>query len=110
MVKLTTLASPDPRSVLLLFVATSPSIMSTILVQEKKDAGGLQYVPIYFISEALNGANERYSEVEKMAYVVVMASRKLKHYFTAHPIIFPTSYPLREVSSNRESTSASVNG
>lgn len=26
-----------------------------------------------------------------------MASRKHKHYFTAHPIIIPTSYPLRDV-------------
>ncbi|CAN6343250.1 unnamed protein product [Urochloa humidicola] len=31
-----------------------------------------------------------------------MASRKLKHYFTAHPITVPTSHPIRDVFENRE--------
>ena len=32
-----------------------------------------------------------------------MASRKLKHYFTSHPIAIPTSFPLRDLFENRES-------
>ena len=35
---------------------------------------------IYFISEALSGSKLLYSEMEKMAYAVVMAARKLRHY------------------------------
>lgn len=54
------------------------------------------------MSEALEGAKLRYSELDKMAYAVVMASQKLKHYFTIHPITIPTSYPLRDVFENRE--------
>ena len=33
------------------------------------------------ISEALSGSKLLYSEMEKMAYAVVMAARKLRHYF-----------------------------
>lgn len=54
------------------------------------------------MSEALEGAKLCYSELDKMAYAVVMASQKLKHYFTIHPITIPTSYPLRDVFENRE--------
>jgi hypothetical protein len=38
------------------------------------------------VSEALTGAKLRYTELEKLSYAVVMASRKLKHYFTSHPV------------------------
>lgn len=48
------------------------------------------------------GAKLCYTELEKMAYAVVMASRKLKHYFTAHPITIPTSYLLCDIFENRE--------
>lgn len=54
------------------------------------------------MSEALDGAKICYSELEKMVYVVIMASRKLKHYFTDHPITIPTTYPLRDILANRE--------
>lgn len=57
---------------------------------------------MYYVSEALAGAKLRYTKLEKMAYAVIMASCKLKHYFTAHPITVPTSYPLRDVFENRE--------
>jgi hypothetical protein len=60
--------------------------------------------PLYhFISEALSGAKKFYSELEKMTYVVVMAARKLNHYFQSYSITVPTSYPLREIQENKES-------
>jgi hypothetical protein len=36
---------------------------------------------VYYASEALVGQKIRYSELKKLAYTVVMASQKLKHYF-----------------------------
>lgn len=54
------------------------------------------------MSEALSGAKTRYSELEKMIYIVVMASRKQKQYFTAHPVTIPTAFLLREMLANRE--------
>nr|MCH9869494.1 reverse transcriptase-like protein [Serratia marcescens] len=41
----------------------------------------------------------RYSELEKLALAVVMASRRLQAYFDAHPIRVLTNYPLKAVMS-----------
>ena len=71
---------------LLLYLAASPTTVSAILVEEKEHKNKMKQFPIYFISEALSGAKLNYSELEKIAYTVVMASRKLKHYFQAHRI------------------------
>lgn len=54
--------------------------------------------------EALSGAKSRSSELEKMIYTVVMASQKLKYYFTTHPITIPTAFPLQEMLANWETT------
>jgi hypothetical protein len=40
--------------------------------------------------------------MEKVTYAVVMASRKLKHYFQAHKIIVPSSFPLDNIFKNPE--------
>jgi ribonuclease HI len=37
-------------------------------------------------------------------YVVLMASRKLRHYFQAYHIILPSSQPLKDIMRNREAT------
>jgi ribonuclease HI len=36
---------------------------------------------VYFINEVLHGAKIRYLEVHKLVYSVLIASRKLRHYF-----------------------------
>jgi hypothetical protein len=41
--------------------------------------------------------------MEKMAYAVVMAKRKLRHYFQSHNILVPTAFPLRDMFKNKES-------
>ena len=40
--------------------------------------------------------------MDKVAYVVVIASRKLKHYFQAHKIKVPLNYPLDNIIKNTE--------
>jgi len=66
--------------------------------------GTLKQLPIYFVSEALNRSKFLYSEMEKMAYAVVMAARKLRHYFQSFKIKVPTSFPLRDMFENREAS------
>jgi ribonuclease HI len=44
----------------------------------------------------LRGAEERYSNMEKLAFALLIASRKLRPYFQSHPIIILTDYPLRK--------------
>jgi hypothetical protein len=59
---------------------------------------------VYFISEVLHEAKARYLEVHKLFYVVLIASRKLCHYFQAHRISVVTSYPLRAILRNPNAT------
>jgi hypothetical protein len=61
--------------------------------------------PVYYISEILHEAKIRYLEVHKLLYAVLIASRKLCHYFQAHRISMVTSYPLRTVLYNPNMTS-----
>jgi hypothetical protein len=75
------LSKPSPFATLMLYLAASPTTVSVVLIEEKEHENKMKRFPIYFISEALSGAKLNYSELEKIAYIVVMASRKLKHYF-----------------------------
>ena len=43
-----------------------------------------------------------------MLYAVLMASRKLRHYFQAHKITFVTSYPLGQILQNMEGIGRTV--
>lgn len=81
MTKLTMQSKPLPKATLLLYIAALPATVSVVLVKDKEHENKMKQIPIYFISEALSGVKLNYFELEKIAYTVVMASRKLKHYF-----------------------------
>ena len=40
--------------------------------------------------------------MQKLLYVVLMATRKLLHYFTDHEVAVVTSYPLGDIIRNRD--------
>jgi ribonuclease HI len=85
-------------------VAASHSAVSTALVQEKLEGQTKKQVPVYFVSKVLSLSKKNYTELEKVLYAVLMASRKLRHYFQAYHIIFPSSQPLKDIVRNREAT------
>jgi hypothetical protein len=60
--------------------------------------------PVYYISEVLHEAKARYPETYKLLYAILVASRKLRHYFQAHKIVVVTSYPLRAILHNSNAT------
>jgi hypothetical protein len=101
---MTKLCPPEARSPLLLYVPTSNSAVSAILVQEKEEEGKLKQIPVYFASEALSVSKIFYSELEKIAYAVIMAARKLRHYFKGHRIRVITNQPLSDLFANREAS------
>jgi ribonuclease HI len=101
---MTKLCPPEPKSPLLLYVSASNLAVSAVLVQEKEEEGKLKQIPVYFASEALSGSKIFYSEVEKIAYAVIMAARKLKHYFEGHKMRVITNQPLSNLFANREAS------
>jgi hypothetical protein len=60
--------------------------------------------PIYYVSEVLHEAKVRYPETYKLLYAILIASRKLRHYFQTHKIVVVTSYPLRAILHNSNAT------
>jgi hypothetical protein len=70
------------REVLYVYLAVSPTAISATLIREEE---GVQK-PVYFVSKALHEAEERYLQIEKLAFALVIASRKLRPYFQAHTI------------------------
>ena len=102
--KLAIMTSPSEKAELLLYIASSGATVSAALVEECMIKVTLKQVPIYFVSEALNGSKLLHSEMEKMAYAVVMAARKLRYYFQSYKTKVPTSYPLRDMFENREAS------
>ncbi|XP_058202585.1 uncharacterized protein LOC131317019 [Rhododendron vialii] len=65
-----------------LYLAFSLQAISMVLVREEQ---GTQ-LPVYYTSRALRGAKLRYPRAEKIAFAMVIAARRLRPYFQAHPI------------------------
>jgi ribonuclease HI len=78
--------------------------VSAALVQEKLDGQAKKQAPVYFVSEIISLSKKNYTELEKVLYAVLMASRKLRHYFQAYRIIVPSTQPLKDIMRNREAT------
>jgi hypothetical protein len=55
---------------------------------------------VYYISKVLHEAMTRYLKDHKLLFAVLIASRKLHHYFQAHKISMVSSYPSRIVLCN----------
>jgi ribonuclease HI len=102
LIDLTTLTPPSSGTPLLLYVAASHAAVGAALVQEKQDGQIKKQAPVYFVSEVLSPSKKNYTELEKVLYAVLMASRKLRHYFQAYHIIVPSSQPLKDIMRNKE--------
>ena len=83
---------------LLLYLAISLVTVNAALIKEESKVQKL----VYFTSQALRGAEERYPPMEKLAFALVTAARKLKSYFQAHSMIVLTNKPLWKVMSSPE--------
>jgi hypothetical protein len=84
---------------MLLYISATTQVISTTLVVEREEPGRSQKVqrPVYFVSEVLSDSKMRYSQMQKLVYVILMTKHKLRHYIDAHPITVVSKYPLGEV-------------
>jgi hypothetical protein len=69
------LSPPSPSEPLFLYVAASKAAVNVVLVREVEGEKGKLQSPVYFVSEALLGSKLLYSELEKIAYAVIMATQ-----------------------------------
>ena len=95
------LLSPSKlREELFLYLAISLVAISAALIREEDKV----QKPVYYASWVLRGAEERYPPMEKLAFTLVTATRKLKLYFQAYTVIVLIDKPLRSAMDNLEAT------
>jgi ribonuclease HI len=77
-------------------------VVSTVIVVEQTEEGHALPVqrPVYYISEVLSETKARYTQIQKLLYAVVLARRKLRHYFEAHQVTVVSSFSLGEIIRN----------
>ena len=83
----------------LYLVVSSHALSSTLIIEEVR-----VQKPIYYTSRAIRGAKGQYLMMEKLAFALVTASRKLRHYFQVHIINVLTSHPLKKAVNKLEAT------
>jgi hypothetical protein len=96
------LTLPQSGEPLYLYVAATTQVVSAIIVVERTEEGHALPVqrPVYYISEVLSETKVWYPQIQKLLYAVVLARRKLWHYFEAHPVTVVSSFPLGEIFRN----------
>ncbi|GKC23582.1 reverse transcriptase domain-containing protein [Tanacetum coccineum] len=97
-VELPMLAAPMEKEELILYLAATKETVSAVLMTERES----KQMPIYFVSRALRGPEINYTSMEKLVLALVHASKRLKRYFQAHPIIVITNQPIQHVLSKPE--------
>ena len=76
----------------------SPHAISSSLIREEEKV----QKPMYYTSRALRGVEGRYPLMEKLAFTLITAYRKLGHYFQAHVVNFMTDHPLKKAMNKLE--------
>ena len=59
---------------LYLYLAVSALAVNAALIREE----GAKQLPVYYVSQAFQGAESRYPRIEKITFVLIIASRKLR--------------------------------
>ncbi|XP_071912192.1 uncharacterized protein [Coffea arabica] len=103
--RLPALTSPELGETLFIYLAAGEGAISAVLVREEERT----QKPVYYVSRALQGAEARYSAVERYVLALVHAARKLRTYFQAHPVVVITDQPLKQILSKPESSGRMVN-
>ena len=77
---------------LYLYLAISNTAISLALIREE---GNVQK-PVYYTNQVFQGAEASYPRMEKIAFALLIASKKLYLDFQAHSIVIMTDQPIRK--------------
>jgi hypothetical protein len=83
-----------PKETLLLYISATTNVV-TVLVIEREEEGQAYPVQrlVSYVSEVLTDAKTHYTKPQKLLYALLITTRKLPHYFQAHKIVVPSSFP-----------------
>ncbi|XP_020978180.1 uncharacterized protein LOC110271548 [Arachis ipaensis] len=87
------LGKPRTGESLYLYLAITEEALAAVLVREE----GKTQQPIYFVSRALQGAELRYSKLEKLALALLISSCRLRQYFQDHQVVVRTDQGICQV-------------
>jgi hypothetical protein len=96
------LTPPKDGKPLYFYVAPTTQVVSAVIVVERTEEGHALLVQcsVYYISKVLSKTKASYPHIQKLLYAVVLARRKLRHYFEAHPVMVVSPFPLGEIIRN----------
>ncbi|GJS40778.1 reverse transcriptase domain-containing protein [Tanacetum coccineum] len=92
------LTAPMEKEELIVYLAAAKETVSAVLMTERE----AKQMPIYFVSRALRSPELNYTSMKKLVLALVHASKRLKRYFQAHPIIVITDQPIQQILSRPE--------
>jgi hypothetical protein len=85
---------------------TTTMLMGGQEFDDSRPTAGVRTIqkPVYYVSKVLHEVKARYLETHKLIYAILVASRKLCHYFQAHRVVVVTSFSLRAILHNSNAT------
>ena len=87
-----------------MYLAVSTTTVSEVLIREEDK----RQLPVYYVSQAFQGAKARYPRIEEIVFTLIIASRKLRQYFQANPILVMTDQPIKKSMNKPEATGRMV--
>jgi hypothetical protein len=84
------LTPPKKHEDMMLYITTTSMVISAAIVIEREEEGHVYIVqrPVYYISEVLSDFKIRYPHVQKLLYVFLITSRKLRHSLKATRLLW----------------------
>jgi hypothetical protein len=100
------LTAPRKKELLLLYLAVTTHVVNSAIVVEPQEDDHTYPVqrPVYFVSEVLSESKAHYQPLQKLVYVVLITSWKLRHHFEEYSISVVTDYPLGDILRNQDAT------
>ena len=83
-----------------MYLAVSATAISATLIREE----GKRQLPVYYVNQTFQGAEFRYPKIEKIAFALIVASRKLRQYFQVNPILVMMDQPIKKSTNKPEAT------
>nr|GEX71272.1 reverse transcriptase domain-containing protein [Tanacetum cinerariifolium] len=99
--KLPMVTVPKPKEELIMYLCAAREAVRAVLLMEKDS----RQVPVYFVpSRALQTPKINYNSMEKLVLALVHATRRLRRYFQAHPMVVIMDQPIKQILSRPKNT------